>query len=89
MYFCFIGNLYGLCKELKLTRFLNFLAFQAILSPMSFTYNPKKKKRARTHGFLSRMKTPDTADDADIAFSSFYVPRDTLTIRRNFQIPLE
>jgi large subunit ribosomal protein L34 len=57
MYFCFIGNLYGLCKELKLTRFLNFLAFQAILSPMSFTYNPKKKKRARTHGFLSRMKT--------------------------------
>ncbi|MDO8523158.1 MAG: 50S ribosomal protein L34 [bacterium] len=22
---------------------------------MSFTYNPKKKKRARTHGFRSRM----------------------------------
>jgi len=24
---------------------------------MSQTYKPKKKKRARTHGFLSRMKT--------------------------------
>jgi large subunit ribosomal protein L34 len=25
---------------------------------MSFTYKPKKKKRARTHGFLARMSTP-------------------------------
>jgi large subunit ribosomal protein L34 len=24
---------------------------------MSFTYNPKKKKRARTHGFLKRKKS--------------------------------
>ncbi|MDP3661602.1 MAG: 50S ribosomal protein L34 [bacterium] len=24
---------------------------------MSFTYRPKKKKRARTHGFLKRMST--------------------------------
>ncbi|MBU3668960.1 MAG: 50S ribosomal protein L34 [Candidatus Taylorbacteria bacterium] len=24
---------------------------------MSQTYNPKKKKRAKTHGFLSRSKT--------------------------------
>ncbi|HEY4512704.1 MAG TPA: 50S ribosomal protein L34 [Candidatus Paceibacterota bacterium] len=24
---------------------------------MSFTYKPKKRKRARTHGFLSRKKT--------------------------------
>lgn len=24
---------------------------------MSFTYNPKKRKRAKTHGFLSRKKT--------------------------------
>jgi large subunit ribosomal protein L34 len=24
---------------------------------MSFTYNPRKKKRARTHGFLRRKKT--------------------------------
>ncbi|MFA7201750.1 MAG: 50S ribosomal protein L34 [Candidatus Paceibacterota bacterium] len=25
---------------------------------MSVTYQPKKKKRARTHGFLNRMQTP-------------------------------
>ncbi|MBI2476343.1 MAG: 50S ribosomal protein L34 [Candidatus Taylorbacteria bacterium] len=25
---------------------------------MSFTYKPKKKKRARTHGFLARQKKP-------------------------------
>ncbi|MEW6617460.1 MAG: 50S ribosomal protein L34 [Patescibacteria group bacterium] len=25
---------------------------------MSRTYQPKKKKRARTHGFLKRSKTP-------------------------------
>jgi len=25
---------------------------------MSVTYQPKKKKRARTHGFLERMHTP-------------------------------
>jgi large subunit ribosomal protein L34 len=25
---------------------------------MSQTYQPAKKKRARTHGFLKRMKTP-------------------------------
>ncbi|MEK7559731.1 MAG: 50S ribosomal protein L34 [Patescibacteria group bacterium] len=24
---------------------------------MSFTYKPKKKKRARTHGFLRRMRS--------------------------------
>jgi large subunit ribosomal protein L34 len=24
---------------------------------MSFTYNPKKKKRAKAHGFLARQKT--------------------------------
>jgi large subunit ribosomal protein L34 len=24
---------------------------------MSFTYQPKRKKRKRTHGFLARMKT--------------------------------
>jgi len=26
---------------------------------MSQTYNPKKRKRAKTHGFLSRSKTTD------------------------------
>ena len=25
---------------------------------MSFTYKPKKKKRAKTHGFLKRMTSP-------------------------------
>lgn len=25
---------------------------------MSITYNPKRKKRARTHGFLKRMSSP-------------------------------
>jgi len=25
---------------------------------MSVTYNPKKKKRAKTHGFLARTKSP-------------------------------
>ncbi len=25
---------------------------------MSITYQPKRKKRARTHGFLSRTKSP-------------------------------
>lgn len=24
---------------------------------MSFTYKPKKRKRAKTHGFLARLKT--------------------------------
>ena len=28
---------------------------------MSFTYNPKKKKRATTHGFLARTKSPTGA----------------------------
>jgi len=25
---------------------------------MSFTYNPNKRKRAKTHGFLVRMQSP-------------------------------
>ncbi len=25
---------------------------------MSFTYNPKNRKRQKTHGFLTRAKTP-------------------------------
>ena len=29
-----------------------------ILAIMSFTYKPKKRKRAKTHGFLVRMRTP-------------------------------
>lgn len=30
----------------------------AILQAMSQTYQPKKKKRARTHGFLARTSSP-------------------------------
>ena len=34
------------------------IIFFDLYSPiMSFTYNPKKKKRATTHGFLVRSKT--------------------------------
>ncbi len=29
-----------------------------MLGPMSVTYQPKKRKRARTHGFLTRSSTP-------------------------------
>jgi len=29
----------------------------AMVDDMSFTYNPKKKKRRRTHGFLKRAST--------------------------------
>ncbi len=28
------------------------------MADMSTTYQPKKKKRAKTHGFLKRMKKP-------------------------------
>lgn len=29
-----------------------------MLGPMSVTYQPKKRKRARVHGFLKRSSTP-------------------------------
>ena len=34
------------------------LTYKFSYNIMSITYNPKKKKRKRTHGFKERMKTP-------------------------------
>lgn len=33
------------------------IVFYEIIGNMSITYNPKKRKRARTHGFLKRNST--------------------------------
>lgn len=46
------------CGELKFCRNLEFLCgvmYSKIT--MSFTYQPKKRKRAKTHGFLVRSKS--------------------------------
>jgi large subunit ribosomal protein L34 len=44
-------------KRLSLEK-VEILFFSCILtSHMSFTYKPKKRKRARTHGFRVRSKT--------------------------------
>ena len=43
-----------------LTKLKNFAIILSIIIErkiMSFTYNPKKKKRKRTHGFLARIST--------------------------------
>jgi large subunit ribosomal protein L34 len=37
---------------------LLFKNSDGIIEGMSFTYNPKKKKRKTTHGFLVRQATP-------------------------------
>lgn len=36
---------------------LPFMMIHAILTRMSFTYKPKKRKRAKSHGFKVRMKS--------------------------------
>lgn len=36
---------------------LAFLCFFVYIPTMSQTYNPNKRKRAKTHGFLARTKT--------------------------------
>lgn len=33
-------------------------SYFCIINPMSQTYQPKKRKRAKTHGFLVRSKSP-------------------------------
>jgi len=35
-----------------------FLAAHDIVDAMSRTYNPKKRKRLRSHGFITRRRTP-------------------------------
>src|SRR3989338_9762493 len=45
------------CCEIRLCGSGYVLLLQVPVFHMSFTYKPKRKKRARTHGFLSRMKT--------------------------------
>ncbi len=43
--------------KLKKVAFCFLLEYNIKNTNMSITYNPKNKKRKRTHGFLSRMKT--------------------------------
>lgn len=38
-------------------RSLNYVGNNVTVVCMSFTYNPKKRKRAKSHGFRVRMKT--------------------------------
>jgi large subunit ribosomal protein L34 len=37
--------------------YTNCIILKIKITTMSFTYKPKKKKRARTHGFLKRKTT--------------------------------
>jgi large subunit ribosomal protein L34 len=48
------GDIPGSFSEKQHLQFSN-ICFRMLA--MSFTYNPKKKKRATTHGFLVRGKT--------------------------------
>ena len=41
----------------KAPKHLPFWGFWVSILDMSFTYNPNKRKRATTHGFLVRSKT--------------------------------
>ena len=48
----------GLCGKREKFQILAFLSIvMYAFSIMSFTYQPKKRKRARTHGFLIRKKS--------------------------------
>ncbi len=44
-------------KTQKIVPFLSKNTHNDILQSMSVTYQPKKKKRAKVHGFLARSKT--------------------------------
>lgn len=36
---------------------LTYFVFTSKMNDMSITYNPKKRKRKRAHGFMKRIKT--------------------------------
>ncbi len=47
----------GLDISTQKTDNLCFIKNKCTIQRMSFTYNPKKRKRAKSHGFRVRMKT--------------------------------
>jgi large subunit ribosomal protein L34 len=53
-----VGIIYLLSKsERKISAELTSLFFSAKINNMSITYQPKKRKRKKVHGFLKRKRT--------------------------------